>query len=332
MSDETVVAMKAVTWGKEFTRLLTTYCIPSLLAKGNLPHKSQDLKYRLVIYAPKEDQSYIMRQPSFHMIKDIIPCSFHTINPPPDGVLKHNHMNAAHRHMLERSILHDEGIVFLLPDQVISTGTFRYIDECVGNGQSIVMIPGLRISYEGVEIEQDLQSYKGNFTPTEAVDLFVKHMHPMSQGCFWNSRYFSSLPTHVYHWDGKRTITGRVAHMHPFFMLNPKGGTGGTIDSGGYMGQYYDLSDRIAVPSEVVQLSLTEDAKSPHWMAYDGEPTSEEVRVNKMRSFLKSQQPIETYFMSKDIVYKGSRFNKSKMIEQIKPVAGITKKSFDELF
>lgn len=324
------VSIKVVVWGMEFCKAFTEFCLPSMLADGNIGSPDLDFKYNMEIYTPKADQEWIEKQDSFIETSKRIQVSMFNIGLPPEGVRKHTHMNDIHRLMIQRAIDYKEAIILLLPDQVFTINTLVNIENHVCNGQWVVMIPGFRTSYQGIKEKKYLLKHHGHFTIEEAIDAFVNCMHPMSQGCFWNSKHFTTLPTNIYYWEKGKTITVHAAHLHPFFILNPFPALNTSTVDGPYMSKYNELKDCIVIPEDIVQLSLTEDTKANHWANKTGLFPLDK-RQESVSRFISGQQPIHKFFLRHKLTFSGKSFRPDTIEEKIKIQRGISFQSFEKL-
>jgi hypothetical protein len=138
-----------VLWGKRFSDYFVDFCLPSLMAPGNLPALSTQRPSKLLIATRPEDWDAISRTPIFQAAQRYIRPVFIEIPPCPVGRSPVTHMGEGHR--LALALCYDEaayGIV-LTPDCMLSDGTVTGMQAHAAAGKTVVLAAALRFSEEG---------------------------------------------------------------------------------------------------------------------------------------------------------------------------------------
>ena len=135
-------------WGDTHRDYLLNWCIPSILASGNLP--AIPGKHRFTVACPwKEFAAFIATPIARELAKhaQIVHVS-HEGHPPPQDSCRH--MSAAHR-LMTAMVWRDRSLVFpVTPDMVVSNGTLRKAYDCVLEGATAVVTPAVRFEQEAL--------------------------------------------------------------------------------------------------------------------------------------------------------------------------------------
>lgn len=310
-----------VVWGEEYTRLMTSYFFPSLLSPGNLPAWPHLKKTKLIIYTTPQDWKTIKK---YRKIFAAVAVEFKEINPADgDPHSPHLLMNKIHGAALAWAKERGHAILPLCPDIIISDGSLKRLAALIDAGNNLVVLNGLRIRYQG--IESILRAYKSPDSKT-CVDLFAEYMHPMAANQFWNSRYFTRLPSNLFYWDGEKTIIGRCAHLHPFFIREPFFGEDFSTIDGHYINQFDGQRDRVHIvrDNSICVLSLTPDSHNDFCRRHGpGDPTPLIERQTAVKHFLQSWLPIHRWFYEQELRFTGWHFKAKDIQSNIDFVDGI---------
>jgi len=137
-----------VFWGERFRNYLLSYCIPSLLAPGNLPCLSNKIQNKFLLCCPQEDWDALQGVPIFLACKQhIAPVHIAIPYPEPDTP-SCIHMGIGHTAATEMAFRDKAYFVALTPDLIVSDGVFRTVEQHARNGAPIVYTVALRFSEE----------------------------------------------------------------------------------------------------------------------------------------------------------------------------------------
>jgi len=137
-----------VVWGAKYAGLFANFCLPSLLAEGNLPALRNSKLNRLLVVTPQEDWLRIKSSPIFAAVSRYLE-ALHIDLPsagPDDSV--YDHMSLGHK-LATQMAFHDKAYgVFLAPDMMISDGSLAAIEKLALDGVQVVLTPALRYGEE----------------------------------------------------------------------------------------------------------------------------------------------------------------------------------------
>jgi hypothetical protein len=146
-SDPTVlkqrtVILACVLWGDKFRRDFLAYCLPSLLAPGNLPALSAFGSVRFLIAAPRDDYAALAASPVFETASRF--AAFERLALPkaaafkgPTGKMRR--MSAGHRLAVSEMFTAGAYGTFIYPDTVFANGAMRRLVAAAGAGDEAVL-------------------------------------------------------------------------------------------------------------------------------------------------------------------------------------------------
>jgi hypothetical protein len=200
--------------------------------------------------------------------------------------------------------------------------------ELIANGNELVLVTGLAIHFDACESQ--LQQVEGiiSLSSEDCIDLFAQHLHPMSQACFWNSRWFTRMPSQMFFWKGNHTLEMRCCHLHPLFIKHPvpMSSPSSTID-GDYLKAYQDRPMQVVQDNRIVILSLSR-AQELTYRKQTTVPLSAFERCRILDTLIKVQRPIHQWFFTHSIQLKGATLNEQDINHQIQPLTEISVDSF----
>jgi len=195
-----------VFWGERFRKYLCKFCLPSLLAQGNIPSLEKNLHNKFIFCTPTEDWDALKRAPVFsHLTRYIEP--FHIEIPrAPQGKVGCEHMGIGHKLASELAYRDQAFGVFLTPDLMLSDGTIRFLQNQVLKGYKGVLVPALRLGEEPLfqamktqEIipEDDTLLESGGpiiFSGRQMVKASLESFHSETQRYEWEKPFFTNFP------------------------------------------------------------------------------------------------------------------------------------------
>ena len=137
-----------VLWGARFRAYFLEYCVPSLLAPGNLPSLSTKAPSKFLIVTRPEDWTAIQASPIFQVLGRYITPVFIEIAPCPPGRSGCQHMSLGHRIACEMAHRDKAYAAVLTPDCMLSDGSVARLMELARNGVQLVLAAALRFGEE----------------------------------------------------------------------------------------------------------------------------------------------------------------------------------------
>jgi hypothetical protein len=137
-----------VLWGQQFRNYFLRYCLPSLLAPGNIPALKTRARSKLLLATRPEDWAVMRETAIFRAAERYLDFVYLEIPPCPPGKMPVDHMGAGH--LLACSIaMRDKAYgCFLTPDVMLSDGTLARVQTLVRGGAELVQVAALRLGEE----------------------------------------------------------------------------------------------------------------------------------------------------------------------------------------
>jgi hypothetical protein len=137
-----------VLWGERFRNYFLEYCLPSLLAPGNIPALSTRTPGKFLIATRPEDWAAIKDTPIFRLMeRHILPVYIELPPCPPDRV-GCVHMGVGHVLCSAISFRERAYTVIMMPDSMLSNGTIARLQALVVAGAEVVLTAALRFDDE----------------------------------------------------------------------------------------------------------------------------------------------------------------------------------------
>ena len=198
-----------VLWGRHYTNYFLEYCVPSLLAPGNLPALNTVPRSKIVIATRPEDWAEIQSSNIFRSLERYVDPVYIEIPPCPKDKSGCEHMGVGHKAACK--IAHDEKAyaAILTPDCMLSDGIIRNLQKHAQNGVQLVWVAALRFGEEpflghlkGMGLIPD-GSRRDSGAPLvisgrDMVFAGVNGMHSETLSYEWEASYFASIPSAVW--------------------------------------------------------------------------------------------------------------------------------------
>jgi len=195
-----------VFWGETFRNYLTDYCLPSLLAPGNIPVLSGG-KDKFLFCTTSQDWEALAKTRIFATLRQHIEPYLIEIPPAPSGKHGCEHMGIGHT--LATQMAHRDGAygVFLTPDLMVSDGTVAALRRHALAGAKVVLVAALRFGEEplfqhltalGVLKKGERSSERGTplaITSRQMMTACLHSFHSETQRYEWDAPYFTSFPS-----------------------------------------------------------------------------------------------------------------------------------------
>ena len=221
------VLLSFTVWGDKYIGLFCDYCIPCLLAPGNLPAVSEKRDILMDIYAHAEDIQKIKSHEAFIKLseicdinfiefpKRIITCEGYKIN---DSIFRYNIYGGFHHLSIERARSIGADVICLGPDNLYSDGSFanyvRFIDE----GYSAVLFTCTRAQAEFLvpvlDRMKDPEKKYLSITSDELVEFSAQYIHHSFLHYFVTDSMTPSW-RHGFFIPDKHGLYIRSFHFHP---------------------------------------------------------------------------------------------------------------------
>jgi hypothetical protein len=179
-------------WGQRYRNYFVDFCLPSMLAPGNLPLLQAADGHRFLIAAPKEDWVAIEHLPIMEKArKHVTPTLIETPAPSEasyETVLRHQTYGL--KRVLEAAYGYQSFGSAVWPDTILSDGVVAALLRFVEAGHHLVMQPTIRLAEEGVlsdlaamrmlPAEERCPSIAEAIVvpPRIVADLSIRHLHP----------------------------------------------------------------------------------------------------------------------------------------------------------
>lgn len=290
-----------VVWGEAYTKLLLEFCIPSLLAPGNLPDWPYQTQTTLHIYTTPDDQAFMASAPVLKSLQRYIALCFHPLEQPAATANKYARMEHGFRTALRQARNHGHQVMLIMPDLVFSMGTLQVVAAAYQQGYDLLFTPNVRIHLQQSHSTL-LAAKKSGVLPVSAeqcVALFARYMHPSTQAQSLARESLSLWPSHLHYWKDPHTLAMRCFHLHPLYMAyaaDPGTAIDSTFD-GAYLQQYDTNRDKIKFITDAsgIVLSLTHDGEQAH--NEGSSPMTFSQRLLHIDCFRRHQcQPLHQWF------------------------------------
>jgi hypothetical protein len=199
-----------VLWGERFRNYFLNYCLPSLMAPGNIPALATRTKSKFLIATRPEDWAAMQRAAIFRQMAQYVEPHYIEIPPCPPGKSGCEHMGVGHKLACELAYREKAYAAVLTPDCMLADGGLERLQELALAGSEIVITAALRFGEEplfanlraaGVLADPDRPGERGplRIPCRELVNAAINAFHSHSASCEWGSSYFPQV-THCAWW------------------------------------------------------------------------------------------------------------------------------------
>ena len=209
-------------WGYRFVLQFLEFCLPTMLAPGNVPAMALALPTRFVLLSRESDEELIRSHPTWIALQKFCTAEVAFID---DLITDGNHTATitlafarAIRQMGEA--MTDTGFVFVMSDYLFADGALRTLANCFLNGASGIVAGNFQIIAE--EAAPELQHSISPISQAiilPARDLFawsLDHLHPATTANIVNFGLNHNSHTNRLLWRvDEHTLIGRFYLMHP---------------------------------------------------------------------------------------------------------------------
>jgi len=194
-----------VLWGEEFLGYFLDYCLPSLLAPGNIPALENKADSRFLIYTTAEDWAVMRGQPVFALLAKQIEPVWLEMKRPADDTSKMRAMSEGHTALAQA--MHRAGVygAFVYPDTVFADGVVAEAQRLAKAGKKVVLANCPRFANEGFLSALTTRGVQRTgqpmvLKPEALIALAIPHMHSETRRYEWEAPYFYSRSPVVIWW------------------------------------------------------------------------------------------------------------------------------------
>jgi hypothetical protein len=137
-----------VLWGERFRDYFLHYCLPSLLAPGNLPTLATRQRSKFLIATTPADWAVLRSSPVVAAASRYVDFEPIDLPPCPPQVSACDHMSQGHREACDVAFAHKAYVTVLTPDCMLSDGSIARLQELARSGCQLVVAAAMRFSEE----------------------------------------------------------------------------------------------------------------------------------------------------------------------------------------
>jgi hypothetical protein len=139
-----------VFWGVKYREFFLRYCLPSLLAPGNLPLLQSRPGSKLIIATSQDDWAAIDQLPMLREVRSSVEVVLIDIGYPETKASLQIQMHMTKGHKMAGRLMMADGAYgsFLAPDLILTDGTIRRVLELIDSGKKAIFAPALRFQAE----------------------------------------------------------------------------------------------------------------------------------------------------------------------------------------
>jgi hypothetical protein len=208
-------------WGSSYVGQFLDYCLPTLLAPGNIPALTQALPTRFILLTRLSDLSVIVEHPAWRHLAERCHAD---IQPIDDLVADGNHhatITLAYARSLRATgkAMTDTVFFFLVGDYLVADGSLHAVLKRIRSGASGVMAGSLQMSAEAaVPLLRDrLQSSSCELAlaPRLLASWALAYLHPSNAAGLINVSLLHNHETNKLFWTvDKHTLIARFYLLH----------------------------------------------------------------------------------------------------------------------
>jgi hypothetical protein len=220
-SPPTAIKVLIPVWGARYTRQFLEFCLPTMLASGNVPALAQALPCTIVVMTSQRDEAFIREHPAWCRLAEICHAEVQLID---DLITDGNHsttITLAYERAIRDAGAHmlDTCFIFLVSDYLIADGGLAHVLARIQAGASGVLacnfqivaedaVPFLRCRVDPARIEISLSS-------RELLRWALGHLHSATAANIVNFELTHNEHANRLFWRvDENTLIGRPYLMH----------------------------------------------------------------------------------------------------------------------
>jgi hypothetical protein len=208
-------------WGYRFVSQFLEFCLPTLLAPGNVPAVAAMLPCRFVVLSSQGDEAMIRASPIWRQLERICAADIHCID---DLIADGNH-SATITLAFARAVreagdaMLETAFIFLMSDYLVADGSLRTVAQRIRDGASGVVTGNFQIVAEDairmLRRRIDPASTTIALPPRELMAWSIAHLHPATAANMVNFGLSHNAHTNRLFWRvDEHTLIGRFYLMH----------------------------------------------------------------------------------------------------------------------
>jgi hypothetical protein len=208
-------------WGRRFVSQFLEFCLPTLLAPGNIPAVAAMLPCRLVLLSSESDETLIRAHPAWQAVQRVCAAEIVRID---DLITDGNHtatITLAFARAVRQAgnAMLDTCFIFLVSDYVVADGSLRTVVERIRGGASGVIAGNFQVIAEdaipALRRRIDPTSPAISFLPRDLIHWSLAHLHPATVANTVNFGLSHNAHTNRLFWRvDENTLIGRFYLMH----------------------------------------------------------------------------------------------------------------------
>jgi hypothetical protein len=198
-----------VVWGRRFCDYFLDYCLPSMLAPGNIPALRTALPSKFLVATRPDDWERMRATAIFREMERYVIPVFFEMPPCPPGRSGCEHMGIGHKLCCEMAFREKAFAMITTPDTMLSDGTVAHLQRLAADGAELVLAAALRFGEEpflgylhnigAIPIESRQETGQPVLIDGRTmVAAALQGFHSESLCYEWEATYFSSLPAAVW--------------------------------------------------------------------------------------------------------------------------------------
>jgi hypothetical protein len=220
------IYLSMVVWGRSFVAFFLEFCLPSLLADGNLPAFAKRHGSKFILHTTAEDFAIIEASPVY---RALIRCM--TVEPRLiDFSIGNAHVTLArcHRETMHLADNNHVPAIFLSPDTIWGEGALAAVDRHLSSGKRVVFLLSMRLVKEDAEpyirkIYNTPNRIAWEVSARELNALALRFLHPMIEEYFFEPGRGTKLLPMALMWQGPNgDVLAHSFHQHPLLVYPRK--------------------------------------------------------------------------------------------------------------
>lgn len=211
-----------VVWGEDYVDMLLQIALRSFLSPKNIPRLSNLHESRFVFATTKHDYKKISESPIFQKLESYIQPVFLELDEDNNESV---HVRMTLGYEMASKLCYEKSAyaVYLLPDCIVSDGSFLSLENYAQQGRDVVLMPGPRIiKHQFMSYIKNLRldaAQPFNFAARELVDIGLSMLHNQFKNYNYTDKKFTKWP-HLVTWNipGQKGLLIRSFHLHPILV------------------------------------------------------------------------------------------------------------------
>jgi hypothetical protein len=214
------ICISLVVWGERYTDFFLEFCLPSLLADGNLPVLRRRTGSAFIIHTSAADAKRIRASDSLVVASAFVDVDLRIVDI--SAVLPHEMLSHCHQDAIRTADGRGWPTVFLSPDTIWSNNAFKAIDLALSSGKRVLFMPNVRaVKEDALELLRKLpRGGRIDVSPRELMTIAIRHLHPtIEEHIVARGRGERLLPSALLWENSRGDLLGHFFHVHPLMVF-----------------------------------------------------------------------------------------------------------------